>query len=111
MKDAAKMADNIANSIETTSSYLRVNWKSIVIVLWMMLVTFTLIGISARLHELSSHNQVANLRMSVEDVQYSVSEMETEIEKLDRSVSKIEKSVSDMQSTVNRIHTEVRNNR
>lgn len=111
MKDAVKMADNIANSIETTSTYLRVNWRSIVIILWMVLVTFTLISISARLHEMSSHNQVANLRMTVEDVQYSVTEMETEIEKLERSVSKLENSVNDTQSTLNRVHTEIRNNR
>lgn len=111
MKDAARMADNIANSIESTSIYLKTNWKTLVIIFWMLLVTFTLIRMNALLNNASSHNQVANLRMSVDDVRYSVTEMESEIDKLDRSVSKMESSVTEMQSTVNRIHTEVRNSR
>ena len=111
MKDAARMADDIANGIESSSSYLKSNWKTIVIIFWMLLVTLTLIRMGARLNGLSSHNQVANLNMSVDDVRYSTTQMTDELQKLDRSVSKLETSVSDIQSNINRIHTELRNSR
>ncbi len=70
--NVTKLADKVAHNIEHTSSFLKQNWKSTAIIIWMLLVTSTLIRQEQTLQKVSSYNQVANMRMSVDDVRYSV---------------------------------------
>jgi wobble nucleotide-excising tRNase len=109
MKDVTKMADTIAHNIEKISRFSKTNWKSIVVLLWMLLVTSTIMRQQQTLNAMSSHNQVANLRMAVDDVRYSVKNMEEQVEKMERTVSTMGGGISSVQTTVNRIHTQVRN--
>ncbi|MEA2067777.1 MAG: hypothetical protein U9P12_01130 [Verrucomicrobiota bacterium] len=109
MKDVTKLADNIAMGIEGTADYFKKNWKTILVVLWMLLATITLIQLKQSATDFSTYHQVANMKLSVDDVRYSFKEMEADMDKVQGSVAKMERSVTEMQSTVNRIHTQVRN--
>jgi hypothetical protein len=110
MKDVTKLADNIAIGIESTTDYLKKNWKTMLVVLWMLVVTATLIQLKQAVGGFSTYHQVANMKLSVDDVRYSFEGMEADMDKVQTSVAKMEGSVTEMQSTVNRIHTQVRNN-
>jgi peptidoglycan hydrolase CwlO-like protein len=108
MKDATRLADRIAHNIEATTNYVKYNWKAVLVVIWMMIVTLTLIQQQKVIANASSYNQVANMRMAVDDVRYSVEAMEVDVDKMQRAVTRMDNSIQNMQSTVNRIHTQVR---
>ncbi|MDF7798939.1 hypothetical protein P4C99_05665 [Pontiellaceae bacterium B1224] len=108
MKDVTKMADRIALNLEKMSLYFKTNWKSVLVVFWMLLVTITLMQQQKAIEEASSYHQVANLRLSVDDVRYSVKAMEEEVEKVERSVTQMENAIRSMETSVNRIYTQVR---
>ena len=108
MKDGASLADSIVVSIEKTNCYLRSNWKTGLVVIWMMVVTVTLIRQQEVIRNASSHNQVANMDMAVRDVRYSVEAMAEDVEKVQQTVVKMENNLNSMQSTVTRIHSQVR---
>ncbi len=108
MMNITKLADRVAVKIEKWSGYLRRNWKTVLVVLWMLIVTSTLIRQEEALSNSSSFNQVANLKLSLDDVRYSVEAMEADVETMQRAIGKMDNTMNNMQSTVNRIHTQVR---
>jgi hypothetical protein len=84
MMNITKLADRVAVKIEKWSGYLRRNWKTVLVVLWMLIVTSTLIRQEEALSNSSSFNQVANLKLSLDDVRYSVEAMEADVETMQR---------------------------
>lgn len=108
MKDVTKLAETIAIDIEKTNLFLKKNWKTALVVLWMIVVSLTLIQQKQAIENASSYNQVANMRMSVDDVRYSVEAMEADVDTMQRAVTKMDNSLVNVQSTVNRIHSQVR---
>ena len=108
MMDITKLADRIAYKMDKANRFLRRNWKTVAVVIWMLIVTGTLIRQEEAISTASSFNQVANLKLSLDDVRYSVDAMEADVETMQRAIGKMDNTVNNMQSTVNRIHTQVR---
>lgn len=108
--NATRIADNMANAIENISFFLKNHWRTVFITAWVLGVTLTQIQMSSAIKKASSFHQVANLKLSVNDIRYSVVELETEMDRLERSISRVESSISEMQSTLSRIHTQGRSN-
>lgn len=109
MKDVARLADTIALNFEKTAWYFKRNWQPMIVAVWMILVTFTLLLQQTAIEKASSITQVGNLGMAVGDIRYSVKAMETHVEQMQRSVIKMDHTVNVMDTTVNRIHAQVRN--
>lgn len=109
MKDVAKQAETIADNIEKISVFFKRNWKSVVVVLWMLLVTLTLIKQQQAIEKSSSFTQVGNINMAVGDIRYSLESITANIEQMQRSVTRLDHTVEIMDSTVNRIQAQVRN--
>lgn len=111
MQKTTDTEKNLDDTIEKAKEFFKSNWKSVIIVAWMLGISFTLIDMKSAIQEASSYNQVANMRLSVDDIRYAVVEMEDEIDKVTRTVSKLENTISQLETSVNRIYAEVRNTR
>jgi len=109
MKDIARLAEKIAHSIEKANDYIKHNWKPIVVLIWMLIVTLTLIQQQQTISEISTRHQVANMDMAVKDIRYSMANMEDAIKKMEHAITKMQNQVNAMQSSVNRIYTQVVN--
>jgi uncharacterized membrane protein YhiD involved in acid resistance len=107
MKDVNKLSDKIALQLEAISRQTKNKWKTIVITVWMVLISLILFRQQQALEKMSSQNQVANLRLAVDDIRYSVKAIEEQIEKTDHTMNKLDKTASDVELTVDRIHSQV----
>jgi hypothetical protein len=108
MKDVTTFVNRVAHRIERLCTFIKINWKSTLVVIWMLLVTVTLIKQQQAIEEASSYTQVANLRLAVDDVRYSVKSMEEDVEIATRAITRMDNAIKDMELILNRIHTQVR---
>lgn len=105
-----KLSDRIAHDIEQTSSFLNRNWETIILFVWLILITITLLRQKHDLKEASSYNQVANVHMLVDDIRYSVSNTEEDIERMELAITRMDEAIRNLELTSNQILNKMRLN-